>query len=207
MATKPRTRRHRPVRPADPSRLEGETFEGLKADELRLAGAIVSDCTFVRCDLTEASLVGAHLANCTFKGCELGLIDLQGAALSQVTFDTCRLTGVRFEEVSQLPLVPEVRFSDCDLSFCSFRDLDLTLFAFLGCRLWEAELVGCDLSGVDFAGSDMARCTIARNDLKGADLRRARNYFFSPAANNVRELKVALPEAASLLAALGVSVE
>lgn len=192
---------------ADAPRHEGARFEGVQQGELDLEGAIVSGCEFVRCDLTEASFKGTQFTDCKFDGCELGLIDLEGAVLSNLTFDTCRLTGVRFELISQLPLLPEVRFSGCDLSFCSFRGLDLKLCAVIGSRLWESEFVGCDLTGVDFSGSDLARCSFNKNDLAGADLRSARNYIFSPVSNNVRGLRVALPEAVGLLYALAVELE
>lgn len=192
---------------ADAPRHEGARFEGVRQGELDLEGAIVSGCEFVRCDLTESSFKAAQFTDCKFDGCELGLIDVEGAVLSNVTFETCRLTGVRFELIGQLPLLPEIRFSGCDLSFCSFRGLDLTSCAVIGSRLWESEFVGCDLKDVDFSGSDLARCSFARNDLAGADLRSARNYSFSPVANNVRGLRVALPEAVGLLHALGVELE
>jgi len=182
-------------------------FEGLTAKDPSLAGAIISGCTFVHCDLTGASLKDSRLSDCHFESCELGMIDLTDADFSAVRFDTCRLVGVRFEFLNQLPLAPDASFEGCDLSFCSFRNMDLTACSFVACRAWEAEFVGCQLKGVDFSGTDFARCTFARNHLSGADLRTARNYVLSPLDNNLRGARVSLPEAAGVLIAVGVNIE
>lgn len=201
------TRRSRAHDYSDATRHTAVRFEGLTADDLNLAGAIVSGCTFVRCDLTGASLKDSQLSDCRFEGCELGMIDLTDAAFSAVHFDTCRLSGVRFEFLNQLPLVPDASFEGCDLSFCSFRNMDLTACAFVACRAWEAEFLGCQLNGVDFSATDFARCTFARNDLSGADLRTSRNYVLSPLDNNLRGARVSLPEAAGVLLAVGLIIE
>ncbi len=191
----------------EPRRYTDEQFDGLAAGERALHDAIVLGCTFTNCDLTEQSFKRTHLVDCRFEGCELSMVDLTDAVLQTVELDTCRLTGVNFAAVSRLPIIPEAKLTDCDLSFATFRDMDLTMWSFVGCRLTEAEFVRCELKGVSFAGADLTRCTFQRNDLAGADLRGARGYVISPLDNNLRGMKVSLPEALGLLAAVGVAVE
>ncbi|MCC6310547.1 MAG: pentapeptide repeat-containing protein [Trueperaceae bacterium] len=193
--------------PKEPLRYADQRFVGLSQAELPLAGAIVIGCEFASCDLTEVSLKGANLSDCRFVGCELALCDLADAVFQSLEFSTCRLTGAHFETLSQLPIVPSARFDECDLSYTSFQRMDLREFAFTSCRFLEAEFVGCDLRAVDFSGSDLARCVLTRNDLRATDLRTARNYVFSLQANEVRGLRVRLPEAAALLAAAGVELD
>lgn len=79
--------------------------------------------------------------------------------------------------------------------------------SFEDCRFAEAEFARCELKGVSFALSDLTRCSFSRNDLAGADLRGARGYAISPLDNNLRGMRVSLPEALGLLAAVGVVVE
>lgn len=184
-----------------------EIFEGLTPGEVEFAGRMLVECTFVDCDLSEVSLQGTQLADCRFQGCEFALVNLTDAVLQSVEFDTCRLTGVNFGAVRRLPIVPEAKLTDCDLSFTRFRELDLTAWSFEGCRFNEAEFVRCDLKGVSFANADLTRCTFQRNDLAEADLRGARGYVISPLDNNLRGTRVSLPEALGLLAAVGVEVE
>lgn len=191
----------------EPPRFTGEVFETLGAGDVALADHIVIDCQFVNCDLTEASFNGSQLVDCRFENCELAMADLTDAVLQTVEFDTCRLTGVNFGAVRRLPIVPEAKLKDCDLSFTSFREMDLTTWSFEGCRFNEAEVVRCGLKGVSFANADLTRCTFQRNDLAEADLRGARGYVISPLDNNLRGMRVSLPEALGLLAAVGVEVE
>ena len=191
----------------EPQRYTDEQFDGLAPGERVLDGAIVISCTFTNCDLTEQSFKRTPFVDCRFEGCELSMVDLTDAVLQSVELDTCRLTGVNFAAVSRLPIVPDAKLTDCDVSFASFRDMDLTMWSFEGCRLNEAEFVRCELKGVRFAGADLTRCTFQRNDLSGADLQGARGYVISPLDNNLRGMKVSLPEALGLLAAVGVTVE
>src|SRR5690606_18236764 len=127
--------------------------------------------------------------------------------LQSVEFDTCRLTGVNFGAVRRLPIVPEAKLTDCDLSFTRFRELDLTAWSFEGCRVNEAEFVRCDLKGVSFASAELTRCPFQRNDLAVADLRGARGYASPPLDNTLRGTRGALPAALGLLAAVGVELE
>lgn len=191
----------------EPRRFTDERFSGLTPTDLDLAGAILVGCEFVDCDLSEASLRGAQLADCRFEGCEMPMVDLTDAVLQSVELETCRLTGVTFGAVRRLPIVPEAKLRGCDLSFAGFWKLDLTAWSFEGCRLAEAEFVRCELRGVSFAGADLTRCTFQRCDLTEADLRGARGYVISPLDNGLRGMRVSLPEALGLLAAVGVEVE
>ncbi|MFA5552427.1 MAG: pentapeptide repeat-containing protein [Trueperaceae bacterium] len=203
--------------PADDRRYYDERFESLTATELQtdaadtaelsLAGSEFENCTFVSCNLTEAVLRGARFQDCRFERCELPMVDLTQVALRNVTFDSCRLTGVDFTPLARDPLGVEASFSSCDLRFALFRRLDLTGFDFEGCLLNRAAFEKCDLSGVPFDSSDLQGCLIEECDLTNADLRGARNYLISPLSNKIAGMRVALPEALGLLAALDVVVE
>lgn len=191
----------------EPRRYTDQRFVGLTTAELPLENAIVIGCEFASCDLTEASLKGANLSECRFAGCELAMCDLTDAVFQSLEFSTCRLTGAHFETLSQLPIVPSAKFDECDLSYTSFARMDLREFVFTSCRFLEAEFTGCDLRAVDFGGSDLARCVFARNDMRGTDMRTARNYVFSLQHNEVRGVRARLPEAAALLLAAGVELD
>lgn len=193
--------------PPDRKRFTDESFSALQPTDIDLEDAILLGCTFTDCDLSEVSLSGTQLVSCRFENCELPLLNLTDTVLQEVSFSTCRLTGINFSLVSKLPIVPEAKLEGCDLSFCSFRQLDLQAWSFEDCRFLEAEFSRCELKKVSFAGSDLTRCTFARNDLAEADLRGARGYQISPLDNNLRGMRVSLPEAIGLLAAVGVSVE
>ncbi|MFA5594777.1 MAG: pentapeptide repeat-containing protein [Trueperaceae bacterium] len=77
----------------------------------------------------------------------------------------------------------------------------------LQCLLNRAAFERCNLSGVAFDGSDLQGCRFEECDLTSADLRSARNYLISPLSNKIAGMRVSLPEALGLLAAVDVVVE
>lgn len=172
-----------------------------------LAGAVLVGCSFVDCNLSEASFRGSHLSDCDFVRCDLSMLDLTDTVLQDVRFDACRLTGNHFDSLKLGAMGVMASFSGCDLSFCSFRHMDLTACAFKDCVTADAEFVRCDLTGVAFDDTDLDRCVFQANDLSRADLRSARNYRVSPHGNTVTGMRVALPEALSLLSELGVDLD
>lgn len=188
-------------------RFEGSVFTGRSGEAPEFAGALVSDCTFRGCDLSGASLRGAHLTDCVFEGCELAVVDLADALVQWTTFTDCRLTGVRFGDVRRDAIGLSVTLEGCDLTLASFRDLDLRNCGFRACNARECEFFACDLREVDLSGTDLEAASFARVDLRKADLRGARNYVIDVCDNRVAGMRVDLPEALGLLAALRVRLE
>lgn len=192
--------------PAERPRFTDQEFVGVSSGDVDFARALLLGCTFKGCELSEESFRGAQLSECRFEGCELTMLQLTDAVFQSVEFETCRLTGNDFSSLTLGPMGVMVKFVDCDLSFCSWRKMDLTACSFEGSVLLEAEFTQCELEGVSFASCDLGRCTFNANNLIDADLRGARNYLISPLANRVRGLKAELPEAQGLLVALGVEL-
>lgn len=199
----PRVPPHEDGRP----RYEGRTFTAGSGEVPDLAGALVTECVFRGCEMSEASLRGAHLTECTFEGCELAMVDLSDALLQWTTFTDCRLTGVRFGDVRRDAIGLSVTLEGCDLTLASFRDLDLRSCVLRDCTAREAEFQACDLRGMELTGTDFDTAVFHRVDLRDADLRGARNYVIDPCANRLAGMHVDLPEALGLLGALRVILE
>lgn len=199
---------HRNVEP----RYSDQTFEGWdgsrpgQAGRPVLAGAIMVGCTFVDCTLNEMSFRGAHLSECSFVRCDVSLADFTDTVFQGVVFDSCRMTGNHFDTLKTGALGIMAQFDGCDLSYCSFRKMDLTACSFTNCITADAEFVQCELERVSFDGSDLSRCTFHANNLMEADFRSARNYTISPFGNRVKDMRVAMPEALSFLAELGLDL-
>ena len=127
--------------------------------------------------------------------------------MHDVVFHTCRLQAVDFGALARDPVGVSVRFEACDLSVASFRDLDLRQAAFDGGRAQEAAFVAVDLHGIQMRGLDLSGAEIRGCDLRDADLRGSSGVVLSPCDNRVRGLRIDLPDAVGLLAALGVRWE
>jgi uncharacterized protein YjbI with pentapeptide repeats len=197
---------------ADAPRYSDETFEGWDGSRPGYAGrpvlaeAIMVGCAFVDCTLSETSFRGSHLSECRFERCDVSLADFTDTVFQGVVFESCRLTGNHFDTLKTGALGIMATFDACDLSYCSFRKMDLTACRFTNCITTDAEFVQCELAGVSFDGTDLNRCTFHGNNLMTADLRGARNYVISPFGNRVTGMRVALPEALSLLSELSVDL-
>ena len=172
----------------------------------QLVGAVLVGCIFRDCSLSELSFRGAHLSECRFERCDVSLADFTDTVFQGVVFESCRLTGNHFDTLKTGALGVMAQFEACDLSYCSFRKMDLTACSFTGCSFVDGEFVKCELEGVSFDGSDLNRCTFHANNLMDADLRSARNYVISPFGNRVKGMRVTMPEALSLLGELGVDL-
>lgn len=190
----------------DRPRYTDEEFADLTTGDVSFAGTLLLGCTFKNCELSEESFRGAQLSECSFVGCELTMVNLADAVFQAVEFETCRLTGNDFSALMLGPMGVMIKFDGCDLSFCSFRKMDLTACTFENCVLHEGEFTQCELEGVSFGGSDLGRCAFNANSMIETDLRGARNYLISPHANRIRGMKVELPDAQGLLVALGVEL-
>ena len=70
----------------------------------------------------------------------------------------------------------------------------------------HVDFSGASLREADFSGSDLSGARFSRTDLRRARLERARHYGIDTGDNVVTGMRVALPEAVSLLASTGVEL-
>lgn len=198
------SRSHAPV--------SGERYTDVRFVGVRLSGTLEGaqfrDCVFEACDLRELRLLECAFNDSDLLGCDLRLLDVQGSHFGGVTLEACHAVGVQWHRATtsaQRPL--EIDAKDSILSFCSFVGLDLRKRRFEGCTMHEALFEACDLRDASLRHSDLAGALFKGCDLRGADLRTARDYAIVVSDNRVEGLHAALPEAAGLLAGMGIVLE
>jgi uncharacterized protein YjbI with pentapeptide repeats len=126
------------------------------------------------------------------------------ANLSGVRYEDTRLMGVQW---SDLGLVPDLGFANCDLRYASFTKLKLPRTAFTDCTIREATFDQTDLAHVDFGGSDLTGTTFARCELNKTDFRRAVGLLLDPAVNRVKGARVSVDAAVAYVQTFGIDVE
>ncbi len=190
----------------DPTALDlyDEEFEGLELDEAELPSKTLTDCVFRGCRLQAAVLDHWTLLDCTFEECDLSLVRLDGLRAQGVRFRHCKLRGVDWVAAASLRLL---ELEDCMLDDASFLELDLTGIVLRRCRLRNALFSGAVLQGADLRGSDLRGARFDGADLRKADLREAQSYAFDPRTTRAGGARLNLPEAAVLLAEMGLRVE
>ena len=179
-----------------------ERIEGIDWSGQRLDGRAFDSCHLSECDLSDAWLVGTRFLECTFVRCNLSNCRVEGAAMRGVQFKECKAVGVAFSRVD--PLMLDLGFEDCDLSYCDFNELDLSRSALEGCtlvgslfertNLWGARLGGCELRDARFDA-----CNLEKADFRGSS-----GCSLDPSRNRVRGTRFDPVSATGLLRCFGI---
>ena len=193
------------VLPGKESFSERLSFTGVHTEGVSLYDASYTDCTFTNCSIKKTDLTNATFTGCSFVNCELVLCKIDGTAIDCTRFVSCRLTGMNFTEVSEYGFGPD--FSECMLDSCVFYDNTLNKDRFLNSTLRNTDFTNCRMKNTDFSGSRFQSVTVLGCNLEGADFRSASGYSIDPSANKLKGARFSLPEAASFLKYIGVSLE
>ncbi len=140
-------------------------------------------------------------------------VDLQESVVSSVAFEYCTFKSCLFHKT---------KFEFCTFTECKFEDCDLSLIGVKGSVFNDVTIINSKAIGIDFSATispfelaiedsnfsntDLSGATFSDTKLKSADFSNARNYFVDPKDNDVRAMKVSLPEAGSFLLHLGLKL-
>ncbi|NQV05917.1 pentapeptide repeat-containing protein [bacterium] len=188
---------------------DGVTFRGTDLAGSRLQGSVFMECRFEACSFGETEFMDCRFVECTFVDTDLASASFAGSSFRAVTFERCRMTGVDWATAAWPghPLPGDIGFEECTLDMSSVLGAPLAGTSFDRCSARETDFSGADLSGSSFAGTDLTGAVFRGTDLRGADLRTARGYSIDVTHNRVAGMRVALPEAMSLLDGLGIDVD
>ncbi len=183
-----------------------ETFADRRLDRTTISGADFEACQFRNCSFQETEFDECSLMTSSFVGCNLTLARFPRCRLATVQFKRSKLIGINWT-VARWPLLglgPALSFDDCVVSQSVFMGMALKGIGFKDCIAHEVDFSDSNLAKCDFSGTDLSGARFNQTDLSGADLRTARNYTIDPMANTLKGARFSLPEAVSLLTALGV---
>jgi fluoroquinolone resistance protein len=162
-----------------PSLAEERDLRSLSFDGLNLAGhdfsdAVIEDCSFRECVLTDA-----RFNTSTIRACEFAGAGVQGISLFAATVEECKMMGLDFTRGSRLDAAT---FARVNLDYALLRGVDLTGVEFTGCSMREcdltnadlvnASLVECDLTDADWSGASTRGTDLSGSRVRGLDLRR-----------------------------------
>lgn len=126
----------------------------------KMAGANVSESSFVDCEITDADLANVRA---------------RGLSLLRVKVVTSRLVGIDLAEAD----LTDVSFVECRMNMATLRFSKLQRVAFDNCELVDSDFIEADLSSVMFSSSNLsgAEMSQSRHDMtrfKDCDLNRLR---------------------------------
>ncbi len=182
---------------------ENKVFTDLKI--LDISEYSFSSCVFTSCLFSETDLTDVTFEDCILKDCQLSLCKLYGTVFNNVQFRSSRLTGMNFTESSDFCFTPD--FSSSLLDNCVFYNNTLNNLHFTDTTLRNTDFSNTLMKNTVFEDVRFQKCTFLGCNMEKADFRSARGYMIDPSANKLKGSRFSLPEAASFLKYLGISVE
>ena len=191
--------------------LSGEQFEffdekltALENRQDTIAGLSFHNCTFVDCDFTEANFSHCTFIDCEFKSCDLSLITVESCRFNGNQFRETKLLGINW---SKAAMIKRVDFFDCNISYSTFMELDLTRSQITNCHAKETYFAETNLSKANLTNTDFVDSKFFHTNLTQADFTGAKNYFVVYAENRLKKTKFSMPEALSLLHGLDIVLD
>jgi len=149
--------------------IEEETFIGknlaLPTDTL----IHYEQCTFKTCAFGSANLSGFQFTECTFEDCDLSNANLMDTSLMDIVFINCKMLGLNFDVCN--PLLLQLKFDHCNLSYSSFKNLKLPLTLFLKSNLTEVEFTQTNLSKSIFDNCELWNTVFDNTILEGVRIK------------------------------------
>ena len=93
------------------------------------------------------------------------------------------------------------------INYSNFKLLKIPKTKIVTCEAKEVDFIETDLTGGDFKNTDFEKSRFFKANLTGADFRGARNYFIDVKNTTLKQTRVSMPEAVSLLSSLDIIVE
>lgn len=162
-------------------------------------------CVFREIDVSESYIDGITFMDCTFEGCNLSNTKIGGSQFSDTRFEDCKLLGLRIENLGLLST--NLIFSNCQMDFISFSQLNLKGVQFQYCSLKEADFTEADLQSAEFKNCDLFKAQFYRTNLQGADFSSAIRIQLDPEENSIRKARFALEALPGLLVKYGINIE
>ena len=169
-----------------------------------LENAEFINCSFHSLDLSEKLLRNSNFIECKFIKCSMNNLNITGASFSDILFTNCKLLGINWSSCSN---VRNLQFIESKLNFSVFQNLNIPNTIFNKCTVSDTDFSRSNLQNSSFSNSNLDKSAFNECDLRKTDFRGATNYWIDPQFNKLKDAKLSMPEAISLIEALGVKVE
>ena len=182
---------------------DDETIQDIDLQEDLVSGVAFEYCLFKNCSFAKTRFEFCTFTECTFEGCDLSLIGVKGSVFNDVTLINSKAIGIDFSQTIN-PF--ELSIETSNISMSSFYTLDLRHIKVVDSQAIDVDFSRVNLEKSNFTNTDLSGATFSDTKLKYADFSKARNYFIDPKKNDIRAMKVSLPEAGSFLLHLGLKL-
>jgi len=182
---------------------DDEVIENVNLQESIVSAIEFEYCLFKNCSFSKTKFEFCTFTECRFEDCDLSLISLKGSVFNDVKIINSKAIGIDFSQ-TRSPF--EINVKASNISMSSFYNLDLRHMKVLNSQAIDVDFSRVNLEKSDFSNTDLNGATFSDTNLKNANFSKAQNYFIDPKHNDIRAMKVSLPEASSFLMHLGLKL-
>ncbi len=185
-----------------------QTFNGIEGNSAHLTDLEFEDCTFVKCDLSDAVMIKCRFINCSFVDCNMNSIKVAHSKFMEVSFERCKLVGVDWSRAHwpSIASFEAVKFNGCLISYSSFYGLELQEIVIQECKALEVDFREGNFSSSDFSHTNFGGSLFAKTNLKKVNFEEATDYQIDVLNNDIQGAKFSRYEAVNLLQGLGIEL-
>ena len=178
-----------------------EKFVDLDLSNRSIENVKFEYCFFTCCKFDSTTFKKCKFVDCTFKSTSMNLTNFDGSTFTETEFNQCNMKGINWTKMSfpYIVLGSPIHFTDCEISYSSFYELNLSSITLINCKAHEVDFRGTNLSNSDLSGTDFLNAQFCSTNLSHSDIRKSINYNISPTENNIRKAKFSLLEVIGLL--------
>ena len=173
-----------------------------------IEGREFDDCTFTKCNFSDATISKCKFIDCTFTNCNLSSMEVKHSRFLQVSFDNCKMMGIDWTKASwpSVASFAALKFKQCGISYSSFFGLSLQEISIEECKAHEVDFRDGNFNQANFCYSDFSLSLFNRTCLTNVNFEEASNYDIDVINNEIKGAKFSRFEAVRLLECLEIEL-
>lgn len=176
---------------------DNETFRKVAFTNDQISRSDFDSCTFENCDFSDMHIVNSEFLECEFIDCNLSNTRLKESSFKDVHFYGSKLLGIKFYEID--PFLLKINFTDCQVDYSSFYQLNMQNFQFVNCSVKEVDFTEANLQFSYFDNCDLLGSIFETSDLRNVNFKTARNFSIDLESNRVEKAIFSKDNVANLL--------
>ena len=184
---------------------DSEIFDGIDFTKEKIIKGEYIDCVFEHCNFENVHISNIQFIGCEFIDCNLSNVIVTNTSFKEIQFTICKMIGVKFNECN--PLLLQMSFTICNLSYSSFYQLKIPNSVFNECKLEEVDFTETNLTGSWFNISELKNTIFDSTNLEKANFITSINFSIDPEINKLKGAKFSRENVMGLLVKYGILVE
>lgn len=185
--------------------INDEIFSGKDFSISPIMKGEYDSCRFEYCNFENVHASNIQFVDCVFVHCNFSNAIVKNTAFKDVVFNQCKLMGVQFSECD--PFLLQLKFSNCQLDFSSFYQLNIPNTNFVNCSLNSVDFTESNLEKAVFNSCNLKNAIFDTSNLEKSDFRTAKNISISPDENKLRGAKFSINSVSGLLNKYQIVIE